>query len=126
MNRDLTAITNYFGGLWDASVRSGKISVKAATEQERESTTLITSILPSGQASTAGEHALNVQESTALEAESDMTIDNDQAYSVDQWNYIVDGNVELFYGTSGNTPLYLEKVCPCCFGACAWRRLVRI
>ena len=44
---ELSGITGYFGGLWDAGVRSGKISVKAATEQERESSTLVTTMTTS-------------------------------------------------------------------------------
>lgn len=54
--------------------------------------------------------ALQLDDCTEIEE-----FDNDNAYTVEEWNVFVMGRNQ---GARGRTPAQFEKICRVCFGAC--------
>ena len=116
-NRSLDAVVSHFGKLWDASIRNGKITVKAATAQGADPTIL--------QATDSNFNTpLELPQPTVFltgDSQGEIeTFDNATAYTASEWNELVsrfDGFEFALYGTSRETPVWLEAICPCCFGS---------
>ena len=115
--RNLAAIVLYFGDLWDHGVRQGKITKKSAGVKAASATVLSATVDPDEALAVEGAPPGGSDQCQDIDSED---ISTEAMVTLDVWNSLVESAPEILvsmYGTSPDTPLHMEAICPVCFGA---------